>query len=92
MEIITIVTTILVISFFPLKTAFVAKDLGRKFWPWFLLGLTLPFFSMLILLCLPIKNLPEEKRKRSSITYHEHTKGLYSEINFNPSLKNERQN
>jgi len=32
-----------------------AKSMGRKFWPWFLLGIPLPFIANIILLCLPVK-------------------------------------
>ena len=63
MEIITIAAVILVVSFFPVKTGWVAKDLGRSFWVWFFLGLFLPFASMIILLCLPIKKIQMANRK-----------------------------
>jgi hypothetical protein len=39
MEIITIITLIMVASFSPVKTGLTAKDLGRKFWLWFFMGL-----------------------------------------------------
>ena len=33
-----------------------AKSFGRKFWPWFLIGIPLPFIANIILLCLPDKS------------------------------------
>ena len=65
MEILTIITTALVISFFPLKTGFVAKDFGRNFWLWFFMGLFMPFVSVVILLCLPIKGLELSKKEKN---------------------------
>lgn len=29
----------------------------RRFWPWFVLGLVLPFVAVVILLCLPVKKM-----------------------------------
>jgi len=45
--------------FIPLVMPFIAgqmaKSFGRKFWPWFLIGIPLPFIANIILLCLPDK-------------------------------------
>jgi hypothetical protein len=57
MDAITITALSSVLVFFPLKTACIAKSLGRKFWVWFFMGLCLPFFGLVILLCLPITRL-----------------------------------
>lgn len=43
---------------FSLMTGWVALSLNRKFWPWFVVGLFLPFIGVVIILCLPVK---EEK-------------------------------
>jgi len=46
--------------FIPLVMPFIAgqmaKNFGRKFWPWFLIGIPLPFIANIILLCLPDKS------------------------------------
>jgi len=39
----------------PLITGLMAKNLGRKFWPWFFIGIPLPLIANIILLCLPDK-------------------------------------
>ena len=40
---------------FSLMTGWVALHLNRKFWPWFVVGLFLPFVGVVIILCLPVK-------------------------------------
>ena len=40
---------------FPLMTGLCAKCFNRKFWPWFIVGLFLPFIGVVIVLCLPEK-------------------------------------
>jgi|KBSSwiStaDraftv2_1062776.scaffolds.fasta_scaffold2405807_2 hypothetical protein len=55
MEVLIAAPVILIVFFFPLLTGFMAQSMGRKFWPWFLLGIPLPFIANIILLCLPIK-------------------------------------
>ena len=40
----------------PLIAGLMAKNFGRKFWPWFLLGIFLPLVANFILLCLPDKS------------------------------------
>ena len=46
--------------FLPLVMPFIAgqmaKSFGRKFWPWFCIGIPLPFIANIILLCLPDKS------------------------------------
>ena len=39
----------------PLISGLMAKTQGRKFWPWFFLGIPLPLIANVILLCLPAK-------------------------------------
>ena len=43
------------ICFFPFVTGWAALSVNRKFWPWFIAGLFLPFLGVVILLCLPVK-------------------------------------
>jgi hypothetical protein len=38
---------------FALMTGWAAWSLNRKFWPWFVAGLFLPFIGVVIILCLP---------------------------------------
>jgi len=40
----------------PFITGLMAKNFGRKFWPWLFMGLILPFIANIILLCLPDKS------------------------------------
>lgn len=46
---------ILVPFFWPVITGLMAMNFGRKFWPWFLIGIPLPFIAVIILLFLPAK-------------------------------------
>ena len=50
--------------FLPLVMPFLAgqmaKGFGRKFWPWFFVGIPLPFIANIILLCLPDKSKKKE--------------------------------
>lgn len=55
MEVVIALPLLVLPFFFPLLTGFMAKSLGRKFWPWFFLGIPLPFVASIILLCLPVK-------------------------------------
>jgi len=55
MELFVAAPVILIVFFFPVLTGFMAQSMGRKFWPWFFLGIPLPFVANIILLCLPIK-------------------------------------
>ena len=47
---------------FPLMTGWAALSLNRKFWPWFVAGLFLPFLGVIILLCLPVKEKTASQR------------------------------
>jgi len=60
MEFLLAIPLILLPLFFPVLTGGIAVSLGRKFWPWFVLGLVLPFIAAIILLCLPIKRIEPE--------------------------------
>ena len=40
---------------FSVITGWAALSLNRKFWPWFVVGLFLPFIGVVIILCLPVK-------------------------------------
>jgi MFS family permease len=40
----------------PLIAGLMARGFGRKFWPWFVVGIVLPFVANIILLCLPDKS------------------------------------
>jgi MFS family permease len=39
----------------PFITGLMAKYFGRKFWPWFFIGIPLPLIANILLLCLPDK-------------------------------------
>ena len=56
MEFLIALPLLFLLFFFPILTGAMAKSLGRKFWPWFLLGIPLPFVAAIILLCLPLKS------------------------------------
>ena len=40
----------------PFLAGQMARNFGRKFWPWFIAGAILPFIAHFILLCLPEKS------------------------------------
>jgi uncharacterized membrane protein len=90
MEIITIAAVILVVSFFPVKTGWVAKDLGRSFWVWFFLGLFLPFASMIILLCLPIKKLQMEQKNLPLSNHNGQAPNYYKRIKIRSASESKR--
>lgn len=46
---------------FSVMTGWLALSVNRKFWPWFVVGLFLPFIGALIIVCLPVK---EKKRQQ----------------------------
>jgi hypothetical protein len=54
--------------FIPLIMPFIAgqmaKCFGRKFWPWFFIGIPLPFIANIILFCLPDKSKKQPAEKR----------------------------
>lgn len=49
----------------PFITGQMAKSFGRKFWPWFIIGIPLPFIANIILLCLPDKSKKETTRLKA---------------------------
>jgi hypothetical protein len=80
MEIITVAAAGLVVGFFPIKTGWVAKDLGRNFWVWFFLGLIFPFASMIVLLCLPIKKIQMEQKILPSSNHNRHAQNINKRV------------
>jgi hypothetical protein len=53
MEVLIAIPIIIIPFLFPILSGLMAISFGRKFWPWFIVGLFLPFISMIILLALP---------------------------------------
>jgi hypothetical protein len=53
MEVVFAIPLLLLPLFFPYVTGLMAKSFGRKFWPWFIIGIPLPLVANVILLCLP---------------------------------------
>jgi hypothetical protein len=53
MEVIAALVVLIIPFIWPTITGLMAKSFGRKFWPWFLIGIPLPFIANVILLCLP---------------------------------------
>jgi len=49
------VIAMMVLLTFALITGWAALSSNRKFWPWFIAGLFLPFIGLVIILCLPAK-------------------------------------
>ena len=56
MEVIFALPIIFIPFIMPFITGQMAKCFGRKFWPWFFIGIPLPFIANIILLCLPDKS------------------------------------
>jgi hypothetical protein len=56
MEVVFALPLLLLPFFLPFVTGQMAKSFGRKFWPWFLIGIPLPLVANIILLCLPDKS------------------------------------
>lgn len=48
----------------PLISGLMAKSQGRKFWPWFLVGIPLPLIANVILLCLPDKAKQKQEQDK----------------------------
>ena len=59
MEVLIAIPIIIIPFLFPILSGLMAISFGRKFWPWFIVGMFLPFISMIILLALP------DRRKKS---------------------------
>ena len=55
MEVMFALPLILVPFFWPVITGLMAKNFGRKFWPWFFIGIPLPFIAVIVLLFLPVR-------------------------------------
>ena len=53
MEVVFALPIIFIPFIMPLITGLMAKSFGRKFWPWFFIGIPLPFIANVVLLCLP---------------------------------------
>jgi len=58
MEVVFAIPVLVIPFILPLITGLMAKSFGRKFWPWFFIGLPLPFVANVILLC------PQDKSKK----------------------------
>jgi len=56
MEVVFALPLLLLPLFLPHVTGQMAKSFGRKFWPWFFIGVPLPLVANIILLCLPDKS------------------------------------
>ena len=56
MEVIFAIPFLLIPLLLPVTAGLMAKSFGRKFWPWFFIGIPLPFIANVILLCLPDKS------------------------------------
>ena len=67
MEVIMAIPIIIIPFLFPLLSGLMAISFGRKFWPWFIAGVFLPFVSMLILLMLPYRR----KKVQEAVTSEE---------------------
>lgn len=55
MEVLFAAPLLLLPFFLPVLNGLMARSFGRKFWPWFFIGLALPLVGCIILLCLPEK-------------------------------------
>jgi len=56
MEVVFALPLLLLPLFLPFVTGKMAESFGRKFWPWFFIGIPLPLVANIILLCLPDKS------------------------------------
>jgi hypothetical protein len=59
MEVVFAIPLLFIPLVMPLIAGLMAKSFGRKFWPWFIIGIPLPFIANIILLCLPDKSRKE---------------------------------
>jgi MFS family permease len=53
MEVVFAIPLLFIPLMMPLIAGLMAQGFGRKFWPWFFIGVILPFLANIILLCLP---------------------------------------
>jgi hypothetical protein len=56
---------------FSLRTGWMALSIKRKFWPWFVVGLFLPFIGVVIILCLPVKKKKVQQPFLKSVSSEE---------------------
>ena len=63
MEVVFAIPFLLIPLLLPVATGLMAKNFGRKFWPWFFLGIPLPFIANIILLCLPDKSKKTQEKQ-----------------------------
>jgi hypothetical protein len=63
MEVVFGLPLLLIPFVLPIVAGLMAKSFGRKFWPWFFIGIPLPFIANIILLCLPDKTKKENEAK-----------------------------
>jgi hypothetical protein len=61
MEVVIALPLLAIPFIIPFITGIMARTYGRKFWPWFFLGLPLPFIACAILLCLPDKTIKKQE-------------------------------
>ena len=52
-------------------TGWLALSVNRQFWPWFVVGLFLPFIGALIIVCLPVKEKKGQQRLLKSVSSEE---------------------
>jgi hypothetical protein len=69
MEVIIAIPLLMIPLFWPVVTGLMAISFGRKFWPWFFIGIPLPFVGAIILLC-----LPDKRKKETRILFEEISK------------------
>jgi hypothetical protein len=69
MELILAIPLLMIPLFWPVVTGLMAISFGRKFWPWFYVGIPLPLVACIILLC-----LPDKRKKGQKISFEETTK------------------
>lgn len=60
MEVLIAGPLLIIPLFMPMIAGLMAKSFGRKFWPWFFIGIPLPLIANIILFCLPDKSKAKE--------------------------------
>ena len=61
MEVVFAIPLLFIPLAMPMIAGLMAKSFGRKFWPWFFIGIALPFIANIILLCLRDKSKKETR-------------------------------
>jgi hypothetical protein len=69
MEVLIAIPLLMIPLFWPVVTGLCAISFGRKFWPWFFIGIPLPFVGAIILLC-----LPDKRKKETRMPFEEKVK------------------